>query len=98
MKGKYGVAASYDSLMSDFYTLVQEENQKIPQFATKIEIKLSSIKWRFPQRYVANVKSNALGDKLFFGLKKEIGHLIRFRYHDPNIPYSELLALLGRQK
>ena len=42
MKGKYGVAASCDSLMRDYYILVQEENEKVPQFATKIEIKLSS--------------------------------------------------------
>ena len=47
-KGKYCVAASYDSLMRDYYTLVQEENE-VPHYATKIEIKLTSIKWRFPK-------------------------------------------------
>ena len=30
MKGKYSVPASYDSLMRDYYTLVQEENEKDP--------------------------------------------------------------------
>ena len=79
MKGKYGVAASYDSLIKDYYTLVQKESEKVPQIATMIEIKLSSIKWRFPQRFVGNIKSNALRDRLFFSLKKEIRDSIRFR-------------------
>ena len=48
MIGQYGVVAFYDSLMRDFYTLVQEENEKVPQLATKIEIKLSFITWNFP--------------------------------------------------
>ena len=77
--------------MRDYYTLVQEENEKVPQFATKIEIKLSSIKWRFPQRFVGNIESNALRDRLFFGLKKEIRNSIRLAYNGPNISYSELL-------
>ena len=54
MKGKYRIAASYDSLMRDFYALVQEESEKVHQFATKIEIKLASIKWRFPNRFLGN--------------------------------------------
>ena len=70
IKAKYGVAASYYSLMRGYYILVQERNEKVPQFATKIEIKLSSIKWSFPQRLVGNVKSNALRDSVSFGLKK----------------------------
>ena len=81
----------FDSLMRNYYTLVQEENEKFPQFATKIEIKLSSIKWRFPQRFVGNIKPNALRDRLFFGLKNEIRDSITFRYNDPNIFYSDLL-------
>ena len=39
MKGKYGIAASYDSVMRDIYALVEEELEKVPQFAAKIEIK-----------------------------------------------------------
>ena len=70
MKGKYGIAASYDSLMRDFYVLVQEDSQKAPQFATKIEIKLTSIKWRFPNRFLGNAEFTVLRDRLFFGLKK----------------------------
>ena len=70
MKGKYGVASSYDSLKREYYTLVQEENEKVPQFATKIEIKLSSNKWRFPQRFVGNIESNALRDRLFLWPQK----------------------------
>ena len=44
-----------------------------------------------PQRFVGNIESNALRDRLFFGLKKEIRDSIRFRYNDPSISYSELL-------
>ena len=91
MKGKYGIAASYDSLMRDFYALVQEESEKIPQFATKIEIELASIKWRFPNRFLGNAEFTVLGDRLFFGLKKQIRDSIRFRFSDPTISYSELL-------
>ena len=92
MKAKYGVAASYDSLMRDYYTLVQEENEKVPHFASKIGMKLSYIRWRFSQRFVGNIKSNVLRDKFIFGLKKGIRDSIRLRYNDPNIPYCELLS------
>ena len=91
MKGKYGIAASYDSLMRDFYALVQEESEKVPQFATKIEIKLASVKWRLPNRFLGNAEFTVLRDRLFFGLKKQIRDSIRFRFSDPIISYSELL-------
>ena len=70
MKGKYGITASYDSLMRDFYALVQEESEKFLQFATKIEIKLASIKWRFPNRFLGNTEFTVLWDRLFFGSQK----------------------------
>ena len=92
MKGKYGIAASYDSLMRDFYALVQEESEKVPQFATKIEIKLASIKWRFPNSFLSIAEFTVLRDMLFFGLKK-IRDSIRFRFSDPTISCSELLRL-----
>ena len=93
MKGKYGIAASYDSLMRDFYALVQEESGKVPQFATKIEIKLASLKWILPNRFLGNAEFTGLRDRLFFGIKKQIRDSIRFRFSDPTISYSELLRL-----
>ena len=47
MKGKYGVAASCDSLRRDFYTLIKEEKEKVPQFffGLKKEIR-DSIRFR----------------------------------------------------
>ena len=47
-----------------------EESEKVPQFATKIEIKLASMKWRFPNRFLGNAEFTVLRDRLFFGLKK----------------------------
>ena len=98
MKGKYGIAASYDSLMRDFNALVQEESEKVPQFATKIEIKLASIKWRFPNWFLSYAEFTVLRDKLFFGLKKQIRDSIRFRFRDPTISYSELLRLARKEE
>ena len=54
--------------MRDFYALVQEEPEKVPQFATKIDIKLASIKWGFP-RFLGNAEFTVLRNRLFFGLK-----------------------------
>ena len=59
--------------------MVQEKNEKVPQLATKIEIKLSSMRWGFSQKFVSSVKSNTFRDS------------IRFQYNDPNISHSELL-------
>ena len=73
--------------------MVQEESKQFPQFATKIEIKLASIKWRFPNRFLCNAEFTVLRDRLFFGLKKQIRDSIRFRFSDPTISYSELLRL-----
>ena len=98
MKGKYGIAASYDSLTRDFYALVQEESEKVPQFATKIEIKLASIKWRLPNRFLGNAEFTVLRDRLFFGLKKQIKDSIRFRFSDPTYHVLNSLGLPWKQR
>ena len=79
--------------MRDVYAFTQEESEKVPQFATKIEIKLASIKCRFPNRFLGNAEFTVLRDRLFFGLKKQIRVSIRFRFSGPTIFYSELLRL-----
>ena len=38
MKGKYEIAACYDSLMRDFYALVQEESERVPQLLPKLKL------------------------------------------------------------
>ena len=63
MKGKYGIAASYDYLMRDFLCLGTGRVRKVSQCATKIEIKLASIKWRFPNRFLGNAKFTVLRDR-----------------------------------
>ena len=90
-KGKYAIAASYDTLMSDLYTFTQQEDETVPQFATKIETKLSSIKWKFPGNVTTEVESRILRDRLFFGIKKDIRDSIRYRFSDPYVSYSDLL-------
>ena len=79
--------------MRDFYSLVQEESEKAPQFATKIKIKLVSIKWRFPNRFLGNAEFTVLRDKLIFVPKKQIRDSIRLRFSYPTISCSELLRL-----
>ena len=90
-KGKYGIAASYDTLMSSLYTFTQQSEEKVPQFATKIETKLSSIKWKFPGRITSDMETKILRDRLFFGIKKDIRDSIRYRYSDGRVTYAELL-------
>ena len=90
-RGKYGIAASYDTLMSDLYTFTQQDEETVPQFATKIETKLSSIKWKFPGNVTVDVESRILRDRLFFGIKKDIRDSIRYRFSDPSVTYSDLL-------
>ena len=41
--------------------------------------------------FVGNIESNALKDRLFFSLKKEIRDSSRFRQNDPNVSYCELI-------
>ena len=50
--------------------------RKVPQFATKTEIKLASLEWRFPSRFLGNTEYTVLRDRLFFGLKKQIRDFI----------------------
>ena len=38
MRGKYGIAASYDSLMRDFYALVQEQSEKFLSLLPKLKL------------------------------------------------------------
>ena len=91
LRGKYGIAASYDTLMSNLYTLTQESEESVPQFATKVETKLSSIKCKFPGRLTKEIEMKTLRDRLFFGIKKDIRDSIRYRFSDPSVTYPELL-------
>ena len=91
LRGKYGIAASYDTLMTNLYTFTQDTEESVPQFATKIETLLSSIKWKFPGQISPDVETKILRDRLFYGIRKEIRDSIRFRFSDPSISYSQLL-------
>ena len=91
MKGKYGVAAFYNSLMRDFLLLSRKKMRKFPSLLPRQKSSCLLSNRGSPQRFVGNVKSNALRDRLFFGLKKEIRHSISFKYNDTKISYSELL-------
>ena len=51
MKEKYGIAAFYDSLMGDFYALVQE-SEKVPQFSTKMKLNLHQTSGDSPKGFL----------------------------------------------
>ena len=98
MKGKYGVAVSYDSVMRDFYTLNQEKRRKVPQFTTQDRNHVVFYQMEVSQGFVCNVESNALRDRISFGLQKGIRDSIIFRYNDPPFLILSYLSVLGRHR
>ena len=81
LKGIFQGAAPFDTLLKNFFSLEQRENEDVAKFAIRLESQLASIKWQYP-----NIKGI-----LFFGLHKNIKDSVRQTYKDPKVSYAELL-------
>ena len=68
----FGMVASFDVLMQNFYKVTQGNNEKVPSFATRMEGTLNQIWLKCPGKIVDCKVACHLRDQLFHGVHKHI--------------------------
>ena len=79
----FGMVASFDVLMQNFYTVTQSNQEKVPSFATRLEGTLNQIQLKCPGRIVDCKVAFHLKDQLFHGMCKHIRDSIRYLHCNP---------------
>ena len=89
----FGMIASFDVLMQNFYKVTQGNHEKVPSFTTRLEGTLNQIWLKCPGQ-IANCKGSwHLKDHLFHGVCKHIRDSIRYLYNNPETTYSQLMVV-----
>ena len=88
----FGMVASSDVLMQNFYKVTQGNHEKVPSFATRLEGTLNQIRLKCP-RWIADHRVTwHLKDWLFHGVCKNIRDSIRYLHSNPGTTYSQLMV------
>ena len=87
----FGRVATLDTMMQKFYQMVQNKNEGIPMFATRIEGTFNDIKQVYPGRFTEYEGEQHLKERLFHGMRKSIRDSIRFLYESRETSYRQVL-------
>ena len=85
---RFGKQLSGDHLQQEFYQLSQDKNEKVRQFAGRLEQKYKYLKEKFPNKY----QTKDLKDRLFHRMHPHIHESMRFLYKKAKVTYEELLS------
>ena len=88
----FGIVASFDVLMQNFYMVTQGNNEKVSSFAARLEGILSQIQLQCPRRMMAVEAQQQLKDCLFHRIHKHICNSIQYLYSGPDTSYSQLMV------
>ena len=75
-----------DGLQQDFYKIAQDKNEKVRQFAGRLEAQFKKLKEKVPGHY----DHSMLKEQLFHGMNQQIRDSIRFCYKREETTYEEL--------
>ena len=75
-----------DGLQQDFYKIAQNKNEKVRQFARRLEAQFKKLKEKVPGHY----DHSMLKECLFHGMNQQIRDSIRFCYKREETTYEEL--------
>ena len=90
-KWLYGSVESFDTLMQEFYQIVQGKNERVQTIVLWLEWALKAIKWQHPHAMTDKEGIKHLKDHLFHGLKSDIHNTLCYMYDTPNLQYSQLV-------
>ena len=85
---RYCVTATHDTLICEFHQLTQERNERIREFAGRIEKIFKKLRKQIPERYR---DKTLLKDRLFHGMHQHLKDSLRYLYTQTSVTYSELL-------
>ena len=90
-KWLYGSVESFDTLMQEFYQIVQGKMERVQTFVLHLEWVLKAIKQQHPHAMTEEESVKHLKDQLFHGLKPNICNALCYMYDTPNLQYSQLV-------
>ena len=88
----FGMVASFDVLMQNFYKVTQGKKEKVPSFATRLKGTFNQIWLKCPGRIVDHEVACHLKDLLFHRVCKHIQDSIRYLHGNPKTTYSQLMV------
>ena len=91
LKWLYGSVESFDTLMQEFYRIVQRRNEKVQTFVLLLERALKAIKQQHPYTMTEEEGVRHLKDHLFHGLKPNLHNALCYMYDKPDSQYSQLV-------
>ena len=86
VEDRFGETWTADGLQQDFYKIMQGKNEKVRQFAGRLEAQFKKLKEKVPGRY----DNNMLKEHLFHGMHQQLKDSIRFCYKREETTYEEL--------
>ena len=85
---RYCVTATHDTLVCEFHQLSQERNERIREFAGRIEKVFKKLQCQIPERYPDKL---LLKDRLFHGMSQHLKDSLHYLYTQPSVTYANLL-------
>ena len=82
----FGEKWTVDGLQQDFYKIAQDKNEKVRQFARRLEAQFKKLKEKVPGHY----DHSMLKERLFHGMNQQIQDSIRFCCKREETTYQEL--------
>ena len=90
-KWLYGPMESFDTLMQEFYQIVQGKSERVQTFVLHFEQALKAIKQQHPYTMTDKEGVKHLKDWLFHRLKPNICNVLCYIYDTHNLQYSQLV-------
>ena len=87
----YGSVESFDTLMQEFYRIMQGKGDKFQTFVLHLERALKAIKQQHPYAMIEKDGHRHLKDHLFCGLKPNLHNALQYLYDKPDSQYSQLV-------
>ena len=92
-KWLYGSVESFDTLMQEFYQIVQEKSERVQTFVLQLEQAPKAIKQQHLHAMTDEEGVKHLKDCLLHGLKSDIHNALHHLYDTPNLQYSQLVMV-----
>ena len=97
-KWLYGSVESFDTLMQEFYQIIQGKSERVQTFVLQLERALKAIKQQHPHTMTDEEGIKHLKDHLFHGLKPYIHNALHYMYDTSNLQYSQLVMAARKAK
>ena len=95
-KWLYGSVESFDTLMQEFYRIIQGKSERVQMFALHLGRALKAIKQQHPNAMTEEDVHWHLKHCLFHGLKPNLCNALQYPYDKSNSQYTQLVIALRK--